>query len=422
MEQLPTLEEIITQSKAELGAAAKGMKELTEKFGSYDEVVTTQKQTIDAQQKELDALKTRFDEIQTAMNRTDVGALSQKEEQSQLRTKEFCEWAMRGKEYDETRYAELGDFEKKMLSSDNLRTGGHWMPTTMYNKILEAVVRVDPFRQIANVVRLQEGDTLEGIYESGTLDASWTTERATVTESTTPETDKWEIATDPMYVYPRITQKMARLSAFDVEAWLMGKYTKAFSYLENYAFLRGTGVDQPRGLMTVAAASTNIGEGGAVQGTMSTGSTPQEVVIVESGAAATISDFDCLKAMKASLYDEYQGNASWIMNRGTYLVLDQLTDAVGHYLLQPDLSGASEGLLLGRPINFMWNMDAVGAGLYPIAYGDFQQAYTVVDAPGAFVVRDEATDFGRVVFKTERLGVGGDVVNYDAFCALLVEA
>jgi hypothetical protein len=32
------------------------------------------------------------------------------------------------------------------------------------------------------------------------------------------------------------------------------------------------------------------------------------------------------------------------------------------------------------------------------------------------------TDFGRISFKTERLGVGGDVVNYEAFKGLLVEA
>jgi HK97 family phage major capsid protein len=403
-DKLPTLDELMKlarQSKEDIDGSMGRIDGIMEHLKTNEEVTLSQKEQVTTLAKQVeDAL--------TAMNRTDIpSGLSQKEEQYGLQTKEFGNWMMRGKEYDDTKYSELGPFEQKMLSSDNLRTGGHWMPTTMYNRILEVVRRIDPFRQIANVVQLQDGDTLEGLYESGTLDAGWTAERATVTEKDTPEIDKWQIPTHPMYVFPKITQKMARLGAFDVENWLLGKYANAFSYLEGLAFINGTGSGQPNGLMTRAVA--DAGAAG-------------KVTITHSGAAATIPDFDCLKSMKAALGEQYQPGASWIMNRATFLILDQLTDAVGHYMLQDTVTGGNnaydtpgEAMLLGKPVHFMYTMATATTDTYPLAYGDFKQAYTVVDAPGAFVVRDEQTDFGRIVFKTERLGVGGDVIDYDAF-------
>lgn len=391
--EIPTLEELIEQQKNELGAATLNVKELTEQLKTKEY----------ATKEEIANLTTRFEDALTSLNRTDVGALSQKEELTGLHTKEFIQWAMRGKEYDDTKYSELGEFETKMLASDNLRTGGHWMPATMFNKILEEVVNVDPFRQIANVVRLTEGDRLEGLYEHGTLEAAWTSERATVTEIATPEIDKWEIPTHPLYVFPKITQKMARLAAYDVEAWLMQKYTKAFAYKEGYAFLNGTGVGQPKGILT------HVSEGNLAH--------------VASGDANTVPDFDCLKSLKSALHEEYQASARFLMTRATFLVLDKMTDAVGRYIINDDVTaGTSDATLLGKPVTFMYNMPAVSAGTFPILYGDINQAYIVVDAPGAFVIRDETTDFGRIIYKTERLGVGGDVVDFDAVKALEIAA
>jgi phage major capsid protein, HK97 family len=421
MDEQPNIKEWLAESKAAMGEAQLSVKEMREKFAQFDELNLKEKEGLNTQLEEIANLKQQVDAGLTSMNRTPTGepTLSHKEELMATQSKEFMDWATKGMEYDEQQFGEIDPFMQKMLSSDNLRTGGHWMPHTMWNKIIEVIVRIDQFRQVATVVQLNEGDTLEGLYEYGLLNAAWTTERATPAEVATPEVDKWEIATHPMYVYPKITQKMARLSAFDVEQWLLSKYTNAFAYLEGYAFINGTGVGQPRGIGTVAAASTNIS---ASSTTLPDLTSNAGVGLIRSGASATIPNFDCLKTMKASLLEPWQTNASWLMNRSTFMALDQLTDAIGHYFLQPDPTQASEGLLLGKPINFMYNMPVIGAGTIPILYGDFAASYIIVDAPGAFVIRDEMTDFGRISFKTERLGVGGDVVNYEAFKGLLVEA
>ena len=400
MDETPTIEELIELQKKELGAATTSVKELHDRFVAYDEKIKAQDELTISQKEEIAALTTKLEEVMTSLNRTDK-QLSTKEELAQLQIKEFGRFATHGTNYDQSKYAELGPFEMKALSSDNLRTGGYWMPSTTMSGILEQMVYVDPFRQLASVMALSEGDTLEGFYEDGTLDAAWTTERGAPAEKATPEIDKWEIPTHPMYVYPKLTQKMARLANFNVEQWLTSKYANAFGYLEGLAFLSGSGVGQPKGILTHV--------------------TDLNVPHVPSGDANYILNFDCLINAQDALAEKYQGNASWIMTRGMFSTLRKIGDAIGHYLIEPDISKQPLPTLFGKPVNFMYNMPTYVANHDVILYGDFKQAYQIVDAPGAFVVRDEVTDFGRIILKTERLGVGGDVIDFDAAVAVRVE-
>jgi HK97 family phage major capsid protein len=80
-------------------------------------------------------------------------------------------------------------------------------------------------------------------------------------------------------------------------------------------------------------------------------------------------------------------------------------------------------MLFGKPIVYMPAMQDVkaavgGVNQMPIAYGDFQEAYTIVDNPGMYSIRDEITTKGAVSLFTERLGVGGGVVNELAYVVL----
>jgi HK97 family phage major capsid protein len=85
--------------------------------------------------------------------------------------------------------------------------------------------------------------------------------------------------------------------------------------------------------------------------------------------------------------------------------------------------GKTTDMLLGKPIVYMPAMQNVAAAVsavdqMPIAYGDFTEAYTIVDNPGMYSIRDEITTKGAVSLFTERLGVGGGVVNELAYVML----
>ena len=69
--------------------------------------------------------------------------------------------------------------------------------------------------------------------------------------------------------------------------------------------------------------------------------------------------------------------------------------------------------LLGYPIADDDNMSDVGANAYPVAFGNFQRGYLIVDRLGVRVLRDPYTAKPYVLFYTTKR-VGGGVQNFEA--------
>ena len=70
-------------------------------------------------------------------------------------------------------------------------------------------------------------------------------------------------------------------------------------------------------------------------------------------------------------------------------------------------------MLLGYPVVIAGDMPDAGAGLYPIAFGDFGQGYAVVDNKQMTVLRDPFSAKPFVLFYTYSR-VGGGVLDFDA--------
>jgi HK97 family phage major capsid protein len=292
-------------------------------------------------------------------------------------------------------------------------TGGYWMPSTMSNRIIEVIVNTSPIRSIASVETLQNGDELTMVQEVGTMPCGWTSEVGAKPATANMTTAEVKIPTHPMYAMPLMTQKMARTAAFNVESWMTRRVTEYYGFLEGVAFVTGSGTGRPQGVLTAAnKAATNV-------------------VHVHTAAAATIPDFDCLIDCQEHLPEQYQSNATWIMNRATKAALRMMQDGLGRYILEQNVmmgygvnaTPISRDMLFGHPITYVPAMQNIGAAVggvnvKPIMYGDFREAYTIVDNPGIYTIRDEVTTKGLVSLFSERLGVGGGVVNEAAYVPL----
>jgi HK97 family phage major capsid protein len=69
--------------------------------------------------------------------------------------------------------------------------------------------------------------------------------------------------------------------------------------------------------------------------------------------------------------------------------------------------------ILGKPVATDDNVDALGAGAFPMAFGNFQRGYLITDRLGVRVLRDPYTNKPNVHFYTTKR-VGGAVVNFEA--------
>jgi HK97 family phage major capsid protein len=198
----------------------------------------------------------------------------------------------------------------------------------------------------------------------------------------------------------------------DIAAWLADEVSIAFSEAEGTAFISGSGVNRPRGLLsydTVADASYAWGKLG----------------YVVSGVAAALTDstnngIDALLNLVYAPKQGYRQNARFLMNRKTQSVVRKIKSKTEElYLWQPSVQAGQPATLAGYPIVDDDNMPDIAAGVFPIAFGDFQRGYLIVDRQGVRVLRDPFTNKPYVHFYTTKR-VGGGVQNFEALKLLKI--
>jgi HK97 family phage major capsid protein len=133
---------------------------------------------------------------------------------------------------------------------------------------------------------------------------------------------------------------------------------------------------------------------------------------VKSGSAtgfapATATTGDAFTDVVRALKPVYRGGAVFAMNRLTEANIAKLKDADGAPLWRMSLRDGLPSQLVGYGIQIMDDMPDIGNGNDPIAFGNFQQAYIIVDRIGIRTLRDPYTAKPYVIFySTKRVGGG----------------
>jgi HK97 family phage major capsid protein len=126
---------------------------------------------------------------------------------------------------------------------------------------------------------------------------------------------------------------------------------------------------------------------------------------------------DLVDALKA----DYLPGASFLMTRAMRNQIRKLKDADGRFLYQASLDAAIPDRLMGYPVRLAEDMPTLAADVVGILFGDFRQAYTIVDRSGIQVIRDPFTQPGFVKYYVSKR-VGGAVTNPEAVKALVLGA
>ena len=140
----------------------------------------------------------------------------------------------------------------------------------------------------------------------------------------------------------------------------------------------------------------------------------QHVLSGASGAYASSNPADRLIDLIFEVKAGYRQNAGFLMSRRTVGATRKLKDGQGNYLVDLRLrDGALVESIFGFPVTDGEDMPALAAGSLSVAFGDFNEAYTIVDRLGVSVVRDNITQPGFVKYHM-RKRVGGGAVNFEA--------
>lgn len=283
--------------------------------------------------------------------------------------------------------------------------GGFLVPFEMESAVIQLGGLYSAMRSLADVRPISQGNSLKQPANLQGSSFGWTTENASRTETTTDDIGMLEWFLMECYASPKVTNLLLQDAAFDVESWLTEGISREMAEGEGLAFISGTGISQPRGIQNytkVANASWTWGNVG----------------YIASGVAATITDsthngYDAFIDMITALHRRYLPNANFMMNRVVQATIRKVKDANSNYMWQPSVTADKPATILGYPVETDDNLPNESAGVYPVMFGDYKQAYRIVDKPGMAMLRDELTDKGRTIFYTTRR-TGGGMKNFEA--------
>ncbi len=298
----------------------------------------------------------------------------------------------------------LSTDERKALSAGSDPDGGYLLPHSTQGMMVTKLYEQSVMRQIADVQTIST-EKIEGVVDDDEADAGWVSELGTRSDSGTPQVRRWEIATHELYAMPKVSQKLIDDAAVNVEAWLSGKVADKFARVEGAAFWEGTGVGQPRGLATYTTAAT-------ADGTRAWG----QFEHVLSGANGTFhtTQFDPLADIQGAMKDHFLPNAQWLMRREVRTAARKLKESTtNRYLWEPGMQVGAPERLQGYPVRVDQYMPTLATGSLSLAFGDFRQAYTIVDRIGIRTLRDPFTAKPYVVFYSTKR-TGGGAMNFEA--------
>ena len=246
-----------------------------------------------------------------------------------------------------------------VLSTSPDVDGGYLVPEEFENQIVTGLEETNVIRSIAKVITTSAERKIP-IAATHSI-AQWTLENAAYTESN-PTFDQKTVDSFKLTDLVKVSVELLQDSYFDLEAYIVQEFARAFGAAEEEAFCIGTGTGQPTGIFN----ATNGGHVGVTAG---------------SATAITLDNLlDLIYALKAP----YRKNAKFLMKDTTVSAIRKLKDNNGAYLWQPSVQANQPDKLLGYDLYTSPYVPEPAAGALPIAFGDFHN-YWIADRTGRTV-------------------------------------
>ena len=356
------------------------------KMDSYEDI----NQKLTTAEANAENIKSQLEKLETVVKRPNSGFESKQVDEYMEAFDKYCRKGLEG----------LDAMEKKALTVSNDSTGGYLAPPEYVRELLKTVTEISPIRSIARV-RSTGARSIQVPKRTGTFSAEWVAESGTRSETTGYQVGLEEIPAHEHYALVDISEQDLEDSVFDLEAEMQSEFSTQFAKAEGAAFVSGNAVGKPEGFMTNSSVSSvNSGNGTALLA-------------------------DGLLSLVHSIKSEYASNATFVLNRNTLADIRKLKDTAGQYVFQAGMNLISgvPNTILGYPYVEATDMPNVGANAFPIAFGDFNRGYLIVDRVALAVLRDPFTQAttGNVRYIARRR-VGGQVVQAEAIVKQKVSA
>ena len=326
----------------------KWSNELQGQFDQLSDKMNQLDQQIANEQRVLDALDDRFDDAQKIKDSANPHATSE--------NAVFRAWAMGGVQ---NLTPEQAQAYRNAMSTGVGSEGGYTVRKEVAASILEALKSFGAMRQVATRIVTKSGNqidyaTTDGTSEEGELIAENQTATAGDITFGTAGLSAQKFSSKVIAVPFELLQD----SEVDIEALINKRLRERIGRAQNSYFTNGSGVSQPKGLIT---AST----------------------VGKVGSAGKVITYDDLVDLQESVDDAYKiDGMSWMMTQQLRAEVRKMKDANGRPIWMPSydagIGAPQDELLLGERLVINSHMAKPGLSAKTLAYG----------AMGKYVIRD----------------------------------
>jgi HK97 family phage major capsid protein len=336
---------------AEAKTVYKKTEEVLEKYEEKNQKLVAE---LAATRKATEEFKEKFVELEAKMTRP---GLAGKSEEYSLEKKAFESFLRKGKDG-------LMAEETKALNTESGPDGGFLVPTELSSEILKKVIEISDVASVARVRKMGKlfrqpiRSTIPTVYRTGEMQST--------TASQSRYEDK-ELVAKTLTAEVHITRQELEDAAYDMASQIAEDVAIAIAQKNGEDFVNGVGSPTtPQGFMSAPGIES-----------------------FNSGIADYITA-DSLIKITGQLKVGYK--PMYAFNRRTRASIRQLKDSVGNYLwVAGNLGGKIPNELNGYPYIEFINMPDIGAGTYPVIFGDFYRGYMIGERQGLFVLRDDYT-------------------------------
>lgn len=306
--------------------------------------------------------------------------------------------------------------EVKDVTIGTTTAGGFALPEEISRTVDKLLLKLSPITQFVKNVTVGTQDYKELISVNEATYA-WSTETGTRNATNSPVLRERAPTWGELYAYPKASNWSLADIFFNVEQWLTESIAEGMAVGLATSIWNGNGSGQPTG-MTNTAPTTNDDHASPMRAHASYEYIP--ITSPSSPFTSSGATSDSIIDLVYKLNPRYRGNARFAMNTVTQGHVRKLKDSNGQYLWQPSMQAGQPDRLLGYEL-FTWEDmgNPTTSAALPVAFGDFNKAYTLATRTGMEVLRDPFTTKGYTAFYVSRR-FGGIVTNNDALKFLKV--
>ncbi|GGB62995.1 phage capsid protein [Roseibium aquae] len=388
------------------------MRELKDAIAAHHKSAQMLAQEVKSARDGQRALDSRIDRLETLAGRSDLGGYRPGGESLEDREAKQAFGAYLRNPHSPKVKAEL---EAKAVSGATDAGGGYAIPEVISTDIRARLRDVSVMRQICRVETASTSDFKILVDVAGSS-SGWAGEGDTRSATNTPQLHEVAPTFGTNYALITASEEIVNDAMFDIQSWLVRRTVEELALTEGEAFLIGNGTKKPTGLLTAPIVSAGDFDSPArPEGSfkyLPTGFA--DSFGGDQTASPPGNPGDVLVQAVYDLRAPYRQNARWLMNSATAGVIRKFKDAEGRYLWSESMLAGQPPLLLGYPVAIDEAMPDIGTNTHPVAFGDFERAYTIVDLQGLRITLDDnVTTPGQLRWYIRRR-VGGQVTDTHA--------